>query len=103
MPIHARTGWGRHNGPPDSKWERRGGSSLFEYTIGRAPQCFVIETFHSIDRSSDIVFGYVRSQELRGRGMYDCCRHGALHRDKVSHRIAEIGPDRFNEILRTTA
>src|SRR5262245_25416013 len=68
MPIHALTGWGHHNELPDSKWERRGGSSLFGYTIrfgGRAPQCFKIETLHSIDSSGDIVLGNVGSQELR--------------------------------------
>ena len=45
----------------------------------------------------------MRSQELWGRGVRDCCRHGALQRDNVSHRIAEIGPDRLDEVLRATA
>ena len=106
MPIHALTGSGRHNGLPDNKSERRGGSSLLlGHPIrfsGRASQCIEIESLHSIDSTSDIVFGYLRLQEMLGRTVCNCCCHGARQSDYVSHWIAEVRPDWLNEILRAT-
>src|SRR5262245_46924970 len=64
---------------------------------------FQIEALNGINGLADIVFGNVRSQELRGRGIRYYCRHGALQRADVSYRIAEIRPDGLDEVLRTTA
>src|SRR5262249_58964225 len=64
---------------------------------------FQIEALNGINGFADIVFGNVRSQELRGRGIRYYCRHGALPSADVSDRIAEIRPDRLDEVLRTTA
>ena len=76
---------------------------LDDPTWRRAPQCLEVERLRGINSSANIILGNVRSQELRGRGICDCCHHSVLQSANVSHRIAEIRPDRLDKIIRTTA